>query len=153
MYVLNEEGMRVHAKIYQEPDAIEIGAIGQLKNAACLPYAFHHVALMPDGHLGYGIPIGAVFASENVISPHMVGLDIGCSMSALKLAIKTEQLTPDIRKTIEANIRKAIPTGFHHHEKRQDATDMPSTSYMDMPIVKQQYESATKQVGTLGGGK
>ena len=162
MYVLHEEGMRVHAKIYQVPPAkpgetdpvglIEAGALGQLKNTASLPFAFHYVAFMPDGHQGYGMPIGGVLATENVIIPHAVGVDIGCSMSALKLAIKTEQLTPDIRKAIEVNIRKVVPTGFNHHEKRQNDTDMPSTSYMDMPVVKQQHEAAMRQVGTLGGG-
>ncbi len=153
MYVLNEAGMRVHAKIYQESDAIEIGAIEQLKNAAALPFAFHHVALMADGHQGYGIPIGGVFASESVISPHMIGLDIGCSVSAGKLNLRTEQLTPEIRIKLESNIRKMVPTGFNHHKERQHPVYMPEISYMDLPIVKQQYESATKQVGTLGGGK
>jgi tRNA-splicing ligase RtcB len=86
MYSLNEEGMLVHAKIFQvppptimgelpKPGVIEIGAIGQLKNTAQLPFAFHHVALMPDGHQGYGMPIGGILATDNVIVPHAVGVN------------------------------------------------------------------------------
>jgi hypothetical protein len=73
-------------------------------------------------------------------------------MSAIKLAIKTEQLTPEVRKSIELNIRKRVPTGFHHHAERQSEEYMPSTSYQDLFVVKQQYESDMRQVGTLGGG-
>ncbi len=69
------------------PD-IEDEALAQAKNLAKLPFAFHHVALMPDSHKGYGMPIGGVLATKDVIIPNAVGVDIGCVDG------ETEVLTP-----------------------------------------------------------
>ena len=60
------------------PD-IEEGALDQAKNLANLPFVFKHVALMPDTHLGYGMPIGGVIATQGVVVPNAVGVDIGCT--------------------------------------------------------------------------
>src|SRR5438552_131504 len=57
---------------------LEEGALAQARNCANLPVAFHHVAVMADGHQGYGVPIGAVLALRGSISPYAVGNDIGC---------------------------------------------------------------------------
>lgn len=160
MYVFFDETMKVPAKVYHRDHrhpgntgkCIEAGAIEQLINTARLPFAFHHVVLNADGHQGYGMPIGGVLATQNVIIPHAVGVDIGCTMSALKLGFKKEQITKEVRLKIHEGIKKTIPMGYEHHKDRQDPRWMPSTSYQDLFIVKQQYESAIKQVGTLGGG-
>ena len=58
---------------------IEAGALEQVRNIANFPYAFHHVAVMPDAHQGYGMPIGGVLATKEVIIPNAVGVDIGCA--------------------------------------------------------------------------
>jgi tRNA-splicing ligase RtcB (3'-phosphate/5'-hydroxy nucleic acid ligase) len=50
-------------------------AVGQALNLAQLPFAFHHVALMPDTHSGYGMPIGGVFAAQGAIIPNAVGVN------------------------------------------------------------------------------
>ncbi|MEJ2057397.1 MAG: RtcB family protein [Desulfofustis sp.] len=50
-------------------DDIEEGALEQARNLANLPFAFHHIAIMPDAHLGFGMPIGAVLATRDVIVP------------------------------------------------------------------------------------
>ena len=68
-------------------DDIERGAMDQAKNLANLPFAFRHVALMPDCHQGYGMPIGGVLATKEVIIPNAVGVDIGCGMCALKTSL------------------------------------------------------------------
>ena len=57
-------------------DDIEEGALEQAKNMANLPFAFRHVAIMPDCHQGYGMPIGGVLATEGVVIPNAVGVDI-----------------------------------------------------------------------------
>ena len=57
------------------PD-LEAGARQQAINCAALPVAFHHVAVMGDGHQGYGVPIGAVVALDNALSPFAVGNDL-----------------------------------------------------------------------------
>lgn len=56
-------------------DDIEEGTLSQAINLANLPFAFRHVALMPDAHKGYGMCIGGVLATENVIIPNAVGVN------------------------------------------------------------------------------
>jgi len=56
-------------------DDIEDGALGQAKNLANLPFIFKHIAIMPDSHLGYGMPIGGVMATKGVVVPNAVGVN------------------------------------------------------------------------------
>ncbi len=130
---------------------IEDNALAQAKNLANLPFAFKHIALMPDTHEGYGMPIGGVLAAEKVIVPNAVGVDIGCGMCAVKTnltKIETKTL-----KHILGDIRKRVPLGFNHHKKKQDISLMPSTENIpEHGIVFREFESALKQIGTLGGG-
>jgi len=132
-------------------DDMEAGAEKQAINLANLPFAFKHVAIMPDSHEGYGMPIGGVLATNGVIIPNAVGVDIGCGMCSIKTSL-TEINTTEL-KNIMQNIREFVPLGFEHHKKRQDEKYMPQGFDIDkMKIVKHQYESALKQVGSLGGG-
>ncbi|MDL2228373.1 RtcB family protein [Odoribacter sp. OttesenSCG-928-L07] len=134
-------------------DDAEDGSIEQAKNLANLPFAFRHVCLMPDTHQGYGMPIGGVLATRNVIIPNAVGVDIGCGMCAVKTNIQSETLTPEKIKAMMKGIRALIPLGFDHHKERQDEALMPHGFDVDkLPVVKKQYLSALKQLGTLGGG-
>ena len=59
---------------------IEEGALQQACNLANLPFSFHHIAIMADAHFGYGMPIGGVMATEDVVVPNAVGVDIGCGV-------------------------------------------------------------------------
>ena len=109
---------------------------------------------MPDLHGGKGMPIGTVLATNGVVIPNAVGVDIGCGMCAVKTNIKVETVTPEVlRKKIMRGIRKQIPLGKEHHKQAQDEKYMPQDFDIDkLEIVKRRYVSATKQVGTLGGG-
>ena len=134
-------------------DNAEEGAINQAKNLANLPFAFSHICLMPDTHHGYGMPIGGVLATNGVIIPNAVGVDIGCGMCAVKTNILCEVLSPEKLKSIMKGIRAAIPLGFNHHKEKQNEGRMPQNFDIDtLPIVKNQYLAALKQLGTLGGG-
>jgi len=134
-------------------DEPEEGSIQQARNLANLPFAVSHICLMPDTHQGYGMPIGGVLATDNVIVPNAVGVDIGCGMCAVKTNIKAENLVRKQLTNIMSGIREAIPLGFDHHKERQDENLMPSGFNIDeMVIVKRQYLAALKQIGTLGGG-
>ena len=133
-----------------EPDE---GTLRQVKNLANLPFIFKHVALLPDAHSGYGMPIGGVIATEGVIIPHAVGSDIGCGMCAVKTNLVADELSADIIKPILNEIRKRIPLGFEHHKERQDKSLMPQGHNLDeLKVVGRNYLSALKQIGTLGGG-
>lgn len=66
---------------------MEATADTQIKHLASLPFVFHHVAIMPDCHSGYGMPIGGVLATKGVVIPNAVGVDIGCGMCAIKTSL------------------------------------------------------------------
>jgi tRNA-splicing ligase RtcB len=134
-------------------DDAEDGAIQQALNLANLPFAFSHICLMPDAHQGYGMPIGGVLATDNVIIPNAVGVDIGCGMCAVQTNIEADGLEREQLTQIMAGVRALIPLGFKHHKERQDESLMPQGYTLDeMEIVKREYAAALKQLGTLGGG-
>lgn len=137
-------------KMWLTEAEIEGGALEQVRHLANLPFAFHHVAIMPDAHLGYGMPIGGVLATDRVIIPNAVGVDIGCGMNfvATDCTPPTEVST---LKKVMGRIREAIPVGFEHHKEQQDIAAMPEWEYCG-PVAETLYESARYQVGTLGGG-
>lgn len=129
-------------------DDIEEQATIQIKNLSSLPFAFHHIAIMPDCHSGYGMPIGGVLVTKNVVIPNAVGVDIGCGMCAVKTSL-TSISHKDLEKIV-VRIKQDIPVGFTHQKTPQDEFLMP-----DMPrgeIVSREYQSARSQLGTLGGG-
>lgn len=128
---------------------LEEGALQQAKDLANLPIAFRHIAIMPDSHLGYGMPIGGILATKDAIIPNAVGVDIGCGMCSLRTDLK--EIDKDDLKEILGKIRKTIPVGFKHHDKKQDDSRMPDLD-KDLPVVSQEYERGRYQVGTLGGG-
>ena len=82
-------------------DKVEESAMEQIANLASLPFLFHHLAIMPDVHTGKGMPIGGVLATEGVVVPNAVGVDIGCGMCAVKTNWKVSEISQDVlRKQI-----------------------------------------------------
>lgn len=150
---------------YELEDAIDRDTMkDQVEHVAALPFGFHHVALMPDGHIGYGCPIGTVFASKGYVVPNMVGVDIGCGMGYVQTNIPVASFrnikTKDGQNLIWAmlaNITRAIPVGFNHHKEKQDSW-FPNYSGEDNPfsgihkVLSEEWESSLYQLGTLGGG-
>ena len=127
----------------------EEGALLQSYNLANLPFAFHHIALMPDTHMGYGMPIGGVCATKNTIVPGMVGVDIGCGMLAVQTNIS--EWTQDQLKELMGNIRKRIPVGKNHNTN-PNIMPFSKKEIWDTFIINEEYTSATYQLGTLGSG-
>ncbi len=138
---------------------IDEKALAQARNLANLPFTFKHVAIMPDAHCGYGMPIGGVLAAKGAVIPNAVGVDIGCGMCAVKTSL-TEIRRDQLKKILGApgtgaGIRGLVPVGFKHHDRAQDASLMPDRGKIDTiakGIVKRLYQSALRQLGTLGGG-
>lgn len=144
-------GNRVPIKMWA--DQIESHAMEQAMDLASLPFSFHHVALMPDCHTGLGMPIGGVLATEGCIVPNAVGVDIGCGMCAVKTNLKVEQISRETLLAIVEKIKEVIPLGFDHQQEAQDESLMPQGYNLeDLPKIKMLYQSARKQLGTLGGG-
>jgi tRNA-splicing ligase RtcB len=132
---------------------IDEETLQQAKNLANLPFVFHHIAVMPDAHLGYGMPIGGIAATEGVIIPNAVGVDIGCGVCAVRTSL------PDLQrptlKQLAGALRQQIPLGFKHHIKPQPVDRMPEihdSGQRDLPVVRSEFENGRYQLGTLGGG-
>jgi len=136
---------------------VDDNAMAQAQNLTKLPFAFHHVALMPDCHMGYGMPIGGVLATLGVVIPNCVGVDIGCGMAAVRANVQADTLkTVDGRillKKILSLICKAVPVGFNHQKEQCPWDQMPAPGGInDDGIVVREFEKARYQLGTLGGG-
>jgi len=132
-------------------DDVEAGAMEQARNLANFPYAVKHIALMPDCHQGFGMPIGGVMTTREVIVPNAVGVDIGCGICAVQTSL-TDVSHAHLRKILSA-ARSRIPLGHKHHKHSQDPGRMPPVDEQrPMPVVQREYRSATRQIGTLGGG-
>lgn len=130
---------------------LDEGTLVQARNLANLPFAFRHIALMADAHVGFGMPIGGVLAARGEVIPHAVGLDIGCGMVAWETNINAADLLP-VRDRILNDIQRAVPTGFERHPSSQAGgtdlfDDMP-----DVPALRAERQSAETQLGSLGGG-
>lgn len=141
-------GNRVPIKSWcNEP---EQGAIDQATVLANLPFMHRHIALMPDTHMGYGMPIGGVIACEDVIIPNAVGMDIGCGMCAVKSEY-SGPISKDILKSIMNAVRQVVPMGLGWNNKEPvEDMDMPDLDF-NYPVAVE-YESARYQLSSLGGG-
>lgn len=134
---------RVPAKLWL--DKLEQSCLEQVVRLADLPFAFQHVAAMPDAHTGMGMPIGGVLATRGVVVHNAVGVDIGCGMCSVKTSLNADALTHEKREELLQRIQSVVPLGFDHHLERQDESLLPSLDDYDidnMPIVKSQYAAA-----------
>ena len=99
VYRIFEKGMNVPAKIYASEKLLEKikqdSTLEQASNMAKIPGVQKHVCVMPDGHQGYGFPIGGVAAFDaesGVISPGGIGFDINCGIRVLKTGLTIEDI-------------------------------------------------------------
>ncbi|OGL05320.1 MAG: RNA-splicing ligase RtcB [Candidatus Rokubacteria bacterium RIFCSPLOWO2_02_FULL_68_19] len=109
-------GMRVPARIYASEALLgqmDKGVFEQVTNVACLPGIVRASLCMPDGHWGYGFPIGGVAAfraDTGVISPGGIGFDINCGMRLLRTTLTEDEVRPRLRELINA-LFAAVPSG------------------------------------------
>jgi tRNA-splicing ligase RtcB len=107
--------------------------------------------LMPDAHLGYGLPIGGVLATDNAVIPYAVGVDIACrvKLSVYDLAPKTVEEDRDrLKRAIAAETRFGIGSTF----KDRRAHDVLDEDWGVSPITRQNKDKAWSQLGTSGSG-
>jgi len=108
------KGDRVPIRVWAPVHEIESEALRQLKGVASLPWVAHHVAVMPDVHVGKGATVGSVIALRGAVAPAAVGVDIGCGMAAMRTNLTAEDL-PDDLKRLRSKIEDAIPVGPNAH--------------------------------------
>lgn len=126
-------------------------AMDQARNLANLPFAFRHVALMPDAHVGFGMPIGGVLAALGQVVPHAVGLDIGCGVRGWRTNVPAGRMAP-VLDTVLSEIKAAVPLGFDWHKVSQARRTSLFDQVPDSPALRAQLTKAELQVGSLGGG-
>ena len=131
-------------------EGLEAGAVEQMANACKLPVTVTG-ALMPDAHLGYGLPIGGVLATKNCVIPYAVGVDIACRMKMTVLDMPVAALdkkTDTLKGAIQRETRFGIGANFKkpHQHPVMDADWSVST------VTAQKKEKAWKQLGSSGSG-
>jgi tRNA-splicing ligase RtcB (3'-phosphate/5'-hydroxy nucleic acid ligase) len=100
--------MKVDALIFARPEIqVEASAVEQLKDAASLPSVVHALG-MPDIHQGYGVPIGSVVATREIVSPAAVGYDVNCGMRLILTSLTAAAV--DVR-AIADSIARDVPLG------------------------------------------
>ena len=136
-------------RIYGE-DIIEHEALEQLLRAAKLPVSVK-AALMPDGHAGYGLPIGGVLATKGAVIPYAVGVDIGCRMHMTIFDIDEKEvrgMTGHLKKILEGNTVFGAGKGI---DRSVDHAVLDNEAF-DIPRLKGIRDTAVEQLGTSGSG-
>jgi tRNA-splicing ligase RtcB len=129
---------------------VETGAMRQAVNLADHPKVFHHVALMPDCHLGYGMPIGGVIACPDVLIPYAVGVDIGCGVCAQPTGITAGDVSAERIREILGLVRRSVPVGEGNaHPGKQKWEGFERLPGWLEPRTR---DLAFRNLGTLGGG-
>ncbi|MDP3025793.1 MAG: RtcB family protein [candidate division Zixibacteria bacterium] len=114
--VTEKEGMRVPARIIASEKIMkemDQGVYNQITNVACLPGIQNYAYCMPDGHWGYGFPIGGVAAfdlKEGVISPGGIGFDINCGVRSVRTNLILEELKPKLNELMDT-LYRLVPAG------------------------------------------
>jgi tRNA-splicing ligase RtcB len=128
-----------------EPDAVQ-----QLKNACKLPVAVSG-ALMPDAHVGYGLPIGGVLATHEAVIPYAVGVDIACRMKMTVLDLPVSALQDDkLRLTRALQHETRFGMGASFKSPRQH--DVMDRDWKVTPVTSKLKDRAWSQLGTSGSG-
>ncbi len=132
-------------------EGLEEEAVNQTDKACLLPVSVAG-ALMPDAHVGYGLPIGGVLATENAVIPFAVGVDIACrmKMTVLDLPLRDLDRKQDrLARAIEAETRFGVGATFI--DRRQH--EVLEADWNTSPVTRQNRDRAWAQLGTSGSGK
>lgn len=124
----------------------------QMQQACSIPSAVG-AALMPDAHVGYGLPIGGVLALENAVCPYGVGVDIACRMKLSVLDLPPESLDdPEMFHVYRKALEKGTVFGAgKSHHKRQEHEVM-DRDWTITRITRERKDRAWEQLGTSGSG-
>jgi tRNA-splicing ligase RtcB len=154
-----EEGA-VPVKIFT--DDIDDGARQQLVNLSKLPIIHHHVAAMPDVHVGIGATVGTVIATDRAIIPAAVGVDLGCGMIAARTSLSADQLDEKSLRRVYDQITRDVPVGRDQHKAGRElkhATAPFGSGFRRIldshPQIAKRFKRTqnwAQQMGTLGGG-
>lgn len=131
-------------------DDLDPEAVRQMANACALPVAAAG-ALMPDAHVGYGLPIGGVLATDNAVIPYAVGVDIACRMKLTVYDRKAATLAGQrdrLANLLEHETRFGMGCSF---KQRRDHEVMDQ-DWSVSPVTARMRDKAWAQLGTSGSG-
>lgn len=135
---------------------IEDQAMAQAVDLARHPVIFKQVALMPDCHVGYGMPIGGVIASREAVIPNAVGVDIGCGMGAVRTSLAAHATDRTTLREVVTHVKAQVPCGeghAHAQARTWDEFDARMVSCRERGWYSAHvHELALRNLGTLGGG-
>ncbi len=137
-------------KYRQWGTGLEPEAVNQMEKACLLPVSVAG-ALMPDAHLGYGLPIGGVLATDNAVIPYAVGVDIACRMKLTVLDLPVDALDQHqdrLTRAIEAETRFGVGASF----KQRRQHDVLDANWNVSSVTQQNKDRAWAQLGTSGSG-
>jgi len=150
----------IEEKNFVRPEPIEYktwgediceGSHGQMKQACSMPNAAG-AALMPDAHLGYGLPIGGVLALDNAICPFAVGVDIACRMKISILDTHVDTLKTRFEH-YKVSLEKCTAFGMGaRHDRPQDHEVMDDPRWYSLGITRNKKDKAKEQLGSSGSG-
>lgn len=147
----NETTVR-HAPWRQWGADLEPDSVQQMKNACALPVSIAG-ALMPDAHVGYGLPIGGVLATNNAVIPFAVGVDIACRMKMTVLDIPPHALKSEPDRLINAlESQTAFGVGSNFKQKGLRDHSVMEEDWSVSPITARNKDKAWEQLGTSGSG-
>ncbi|MEM6645590.1 MAG: RtcB family protein, partial [Bacteroidota bacterium] len=135
---------------------IDPRAIEQLQNAMRLPVTLGG-ALMPDAHVGYGIPIGGVVALGNAVAPYMVGMDIACRLMMSiypkhsDVMLTNASKKDKVAKVMHEETRFGVGASFGKYERRAHAV-LDDPDWEATKMLKHLKDKAYAQLGTSGSG-
>src|SRR5580765_6480518 len=152
-----QEG-RVPVKVYT--GELEPTARLQLVNVSKLPIVHHHVAAMPDVHLGIGATVGSVIPTLKAIIPAAVGVDIGCGMMAARISLTGDDFSERELKKVFSQVERDVPVGFEQHDDARSHAAKPFQRGLKRILDKHpgiqkrvgRHSNWANQMGTLGGG-
>ena len=151
---IDTNNKRIHS--WLKEDEIEAWALEQAKNIANAPYLATHVAIMPDSHQWYWVPIGCVFGTSWAIVPNAVWVDIWCGMLFCRTKVKTDTLTKEQYEAIRIQVLATVPVWFHHNKNSVDIPTELIHLYNSLKerleIVSQNELLITNTIWTLGWG-
>jgi tRNA-splicing ligase RtcB (3'-phosphate/5'-hydroxy nucleic acid ligase) len=134
-------------------ELIERPAVAQMENAMRLPVAVQG-ALMPDAHVGYGLPIGGVLAADDAVIPYAVGVDIGCRMrlSVFDISpIALGQRRAEFCNALLDRTRFGLREGWEPRD-RPDHQVLDDPAWEATRLLKSLKIKASQQLGTSGSG-
>lgn len=129
---------------------LEPQSVQQMENACALSISVK-AALMPDAHLGYGLPIGGVLATQDTVIPYAVGVDIACRMKMTVLDIRLKDLQKRTERLVRA-IQEETKFGIGAHFRQRRSHDVLDADWNVSSVTKQNRDRAWSQLGTSGSG-